>query len=98
MQNVQHCARRFKYDSPLRFLNRVLYNFLILSTPHLLIRSSYNNRSIGIGTMARARNASSEFPYPSPRCWYILGPVRGITVAITERNTSFADMPEAAMC
>jgi hypothetical protein len=51
---------------------------------------------MGIGIIARARNASKEFPQPSPSFSYIFGAARGNTAAMMERVTVIAASPDAA--
>lgn len=54
------------------------------------------SNKIGIGTIASARNASREFPHPSPSAWYNLGAASGSTAAMIDRTTVLAASAEAA--
>ena len=60
------------------------------------ILSPYLYNITGIGHMASAMNASSEFPHPYPSVAYIFCPAKGSRAPRSERRTVFAARAEAA--
>ena len=60
------------------------------------MRSPYLKKMTGIGHMANATKAKSEFPHPRPRVPYIFCPARGRRAPTRDRKTVFAAMAEAA--